>query len=96
MLYSAIDKCRICGQSNLHTILNLGEQALTGVFPRPGETVESGPLELLKCDETTGGCGLVQLRHSYTPEKMYGENYGYRSGLNQSMVEHLRRRVRFA
>ncbi|MFM7151701.1 MAG: class I SAM-dependent methyltransferase, partial [Gemmataceae bacterium] len=41
-------------------------------------------------------CGLVQLRHSYTPEKMYGENYGYRSGLNQSMVEHLRRRVRFA
>lgn len=96
MLYSAIQQCRICGQPHLHPILNLGEQALTGVFPRAGEAIESGPIELLKCDETQGGCGLVQLRHSYTPEKMYGENYGYRSGLNQSMVEHLHRRVRLA
>src|SRR5436190_17015492 len=97
MLYTAIQRCRICGQAELHSILHLGEQALTGVFPRPEDgPVEAGPLELVKCDERGGGCGLVQLRHSYTPQKMYGENYGYRSGLNASMVEHLRRRVRLA
>jgi NDP-4-keto-2,6-dideoxyhexose 3-C-methyltransferase len=94
MLYTSIQSCRICGNPRLLPILDLGEQALTGVFPRTaGEHVERGPLELVKCDELAGGCGLVQLRHSFTPEKMYGENYGYRSGLNASMVEHLRRRV---
>ena len=34
-------------------------------------------------------CDLLQLQHSYPPEEMYGENYGYRSGLNQSMIDHL-------
>ena len=28
------------------------------------------------------------LRHSFEPEEMYGENYGYRSSLNKSMVAH--------
>ncbi len=94
MLYSEITHCRICGNQSLHSILHLGQQALTGVFPRtPDEEVPSGPLELVKCDETNGGCGLVQLRHSYPPESMYGTNYGYRSGLNQSMVRHLHERV---
>jgi hypothetical protein len=97
MPHTAIQNCRICGSTHLHSILHLGEQALTGVFPKSlDETVEAGPLELVKCDESLGGCGLVQLRHSFSPEKMYGQNYGYRSGLNRSMVEHLRKRVREA
>jgi hypothetical protein len=50
----------------------------------------------MKCNESAGGCGLVQLRHSYAPGLMYGANYGYRSGLNASMVTHLQRRVRHA
>jgi hypothetical protein len=71
-------------------ILNLGIQALTGVFPPASELdVEAGPLELLKCDE----CHLVQLAHNYDLSKLYGENYGYRSGLNQSMVNHLQSKV---
>jgi len=36
-----------------------------------------------------GACGLVQLRHSYDPAYLYGEHYGYRSGLNRSMIDHL-------
>ena len=34
-------------------------------------------------------CGLLQLRHSYHSHELYGANYGYRSGLNQSMINHL-------
>jgi hypothetical protein len=49
-----------------------------------------GPLELVKCNETNGGCGHVQLLHTFDLPTMYGEDYGYRSGLNQSMVSHLK------
>ncbi|MDD2927876.1 MAG: class I SAM-dependent methyltransferase, partial [Candidatus Omnitrophica bacterium] len=39
-------------------------------------------------------CGLVQLKQSYRLNEMYGANYGYRSGLNRSMVEHLQEKAR--
>ena len=66
-------------------MVDLGTMALTGKFPAPGETVPSGPLELVRCK----GCGLVQLAHEYDPDLLYGPGYGYRSGLNASMVRHL-------
>ena len=89
--YSRITKCRVSGSQHLVTVLNLGNQALTGVFPQSAsEPVTTGPLELVWCPES----GLVQLNHSYDPSEMYGANYGYRSGLNQSMVRHLEAKVR--
>jgi len=88
--YKKITRCRVSGSSTLIPILNLGEQVLTGVFPRsPSEQITSGPLELVWNPD----CGLVQLNHSYSLSEMYGDNYGYRSGLNKSMVEHLRSKI---
>lgn len=90
-------RCRICGNENLAPILDLGMQAMTGVFPKnKKEAVSSGPLELVKCVEDKEGkrCGLVQLKHSYDSDEMYGQSYGYRSGLNHSMVEHLHKKVK--
>jgi hypothetical protein len=85
-----ISCCRICGNTNLECILSLGEQALTGIFPRSrDEKISVGPLELVKC-HGDNACGLVQLRHSFDLNEMYGQNYGYRSGLNASMVRHLK------
>lgn len=94
-MLNKVESCRICGNKKLVSLLNLGEQSLTGIFPKTrNQQITSGPLELIKCDETEGkACGLVQLRHSYALEEMYGDNYGYRSGLNRSMVEHLKRKV---
>lgn len=96
MIYKEIKKCRICGNENLKSIINLGNMSLTGVFPQPGETVDCSPLEIVKCfdDATDSCCGLVQLKHTYDIKKLYGDNYGYRSGLNSSMVEHLKSIVR--
>jgi C-methyltransferase C-terminal domain/Methyltransferase domain/Putative zinc binding domain len=89
--YSRITQCRASGSEHLVSVLHLGNQALTGVFPRSAATpVTSGPLELVWCPES----GLLQLNHSYDPSEMYGDNYGYRSGLNQSMVRHLEAKVR--
>jgi hypothetical protein len=85
-----ITKCRVSGSTNLVSILSLGDQALTGVFPNSRETpVTVGPLELVWCPDS----GLLQLAHSYEADEMYGENYGYRSGLNQSMVRHLTQKI---
>ena len=92
MNYIEHKRCRISSSENLVSILNLGHQTLTGVFPRsPKENLTSGPLELVWCPES----GLVQLKHSYDAHEMYGDNYGYRSGLNQSMVDHLATKVRY-
>ena len=88
-----ITRCRICGENQLASLMVLENQALTGVFPRTKtEKVTSGSVELVKC-ASSNGCGLVQLRQSYDLSEMYGLNYGYRSGLNASMVKHLHSKV---
>lgn len=90
--FREIERCRVSGTSHLVPVLNLGTQALTGVFPKSKqEKVSVAPLELVWCP----GCGLLQLKHSFEPTEMYGENYGYRSGLNQSMVSHLAGKVSY-
>ncbi len=87
-----IQRCRMCGSTALETVIDLGNQCLTGIFPRAGAAQpRSAPLRLLRC---TGECGLVQLAHSGDLGEMYGANYGYRSGLNPSMVQHLQNKVR--
>lgn len=93
-MYSAISSCRICGNKNLVKVLDLGNQTLTGVFPsHEKEEITCGPLQLVKCIGDEHCCGLLQLAHSFDLEEMYGDNYGYRSGLNPGMVKHLHAKV---
>jgi hypothetical protein len=90
-MFHKIEKCRVCGNEHYYTVLDLGNQYLSGIFPKKVDLdMYKGPLKLVKCDETTGGCGHVQLEHTFDLPTMYGEEYGYRSGLNGSMVKHLR------
>jgi hypothetical protein len=71
--------------------LSLGEQFLTGVFPKtPDQMVSKGPVDLILCPDS----GLLQMKQSFQAEEMYGDNYGYRSGLNMSMVRHLQQKIR--
>lgn len=78
--------CRSC-KSNLEpTNVNLGMQSSSGVFPESREAqVAEGELRLFQCMN----CSLVQLGESLPQEILFGETYGYRSGLNQSMINHL-------
>ncbi len=90
-MYTEIKKCRISGSTNLVTVLSLGEQYLTGVFPKStDEIITKGPLDLVWCPDS----GLLQMKQSYSLDEMYGENYGYRSGLNASMVSHLTLKIK--
>ena len=90
-MYKEITKCRICSSTNLKPVLSLGNQYLTGVFPKKiDEKVTSGPVDLVWCPDS----GLLQMKQSYSLEEMYGDNYGYRSGLNASMVSHLEHKIK--
>jgi len=91
-MYKEINKCRISGSPNLTPVLHLGEQYLTGVFPKSKEEqITKGPLDLVWCPESK----LLQLKQSYPLDEMYGSNYGYRSGLNKSMVKHLSLKIEY-
>ena len=90
-MYKEITKCRISSSANLIKVLSLGDQYLTGVFPKnKEEKVTSGPVDLVWCPDS----GLLQMKQSYNLEEMYGNNYGYRSGLNLSMVKHLQNKIK--
>jgi len=84
-----ITRCRICWNKNLVTVVDLGEQYLSGKFPKIEEPEPlKAPLELVRC---TGKncCGLVQLAHNVPLDELYGPGYGYLSGLNRTMKHHL-------
>jgi len=74
------------GGGDLLPVLDLGELAMTGTFRADADPpVPTAPIALMWCP----GSGLVQLKHSYDTSVMFGDNYGYRSGLNAGMVNHL-------
>lgn len=85
-----VSECRICEGTELSTLLDFGDMALTGVFLTDGALVPKAPLVFCRCKN----CGLVQLRHSYSLESLYGDSYGYESHLNKAMVDHLTRKAR--
>lgn len=95
MSFVEITKCRICGSRHLNVCLDLGTQYLSGIFPnKANNEMPHAPLKLMQCDTSQGGCGLVQLNGTYSLEQMYGSNYGYRSGLNNQMINHLQNKAK--
>lgn len=88
-LSRAIEECRVCHSRNLENILTLGELYVSDFFVDSDKHLAGkAPLELVLCNASNGGCGLLQLRHTVNPELLY-RTYWYRSGTNITMVEEL-------
>jgi len=88
-----ITKCRSCASSSIKVVLEIGDQALSGVFRSNNvKDILSGPLTLISCNS----CNLVQLANSYPLEDMYNVGYGYKSGLTLYMRQHLKDIIKFA
>ncbi len=82
-----IKHCRSCKFKKLSKVYNLGRQTLTGIFPpSPKSKVTKGNLSMVICNN----CKLLQLEDNFNPNEMYGDNYGYMSSLNKSMISHLK------
>lgn len=81
-----INNCRLCKSPKLSSVLNLGNIPITSYFPKMDENdPPSAPLHMLICAE----CGLIQLKHSVNQDFLFGNLYGYRTGLNTEMVSHV-------
>ena len=85
-----INQCRVCGSKLLKNLFDLGSMAYTGFFPKPDEKIKKERISLVGC-YGSNGCGLVQQKQILDVKFMYGYNYGYRSGLNDSIVKHLKK-----
>lgn len=75
-----IEKCRSCASEKLTDILDLGEQ-YTSDFREDDSKPPAYPLQAVLCED----CMLVQLRHTTPSHEMYHENYGFKSGINDSI-----------
>jgi len=85
MFQTPSDECRAC-KGELELVKNLGHFYSCGIFPGSStEVVDRGALAIGICVE----CELVQLLEDYDHNSLYSESYGYRSSLNESMVNHL-------
>lgn len=81
-----IKNCRSCKSKNLINLYSLGKQTLTGIFPpKKNVNITRGSLNVVICRN----CKLMQLDKNFDPIEMYGDNYGYMSSLNKSMISHL-------
>lgn len=87
--FHEITRCRSCDSQELIGVLDLGRQCVSDFVVDEREDVLSIPLELILCAPDLGGCGLLQLRHTTSPELLY-RHYWYRSIVNTTMQIALR------
>lgn len=87
MTLSTIDVCRICSSSEIINVISLGEQIITSRFPIYGDySTPKTPIDLCYCSS----CGLLQLRQTTFSAELYEYEYGYRSGISNTMRAHLK------
>jgi hypothetical protein len=88
-LIKEVYRCRVCGFSPLEDIISFGNLYVTNFVASPEAEQIRAPLDLVLCNKSRGGCGLLQLRHTFSQDHMY-KQYWYRSGINRTMTEELR------
>lgn len=83
-----ITTCRICDSTNLKIVISLGDQYITSRFPNYCDfSTPKTPIDLCVCQN----CRLLQLYQTTMPSELYEYEYGYRSGISNTMREHLKK-----
>jgi GDP-mannose 4,6-dehydratase len=82
-----ITRCRICNDEKVQDVILLGEQYITSRFPIYGDfSTPKMSITLCMCQ----CCGLVQLKETTNSCELYEHEYGYRSGISNTMRTHLK------
>ena len=85
-----IKKCRICKKRKFKQLFSFGNLCFTGKFPSIHQKIKKEPISLVICKN----CELVQLGHSFNLKYLYGPDYGYRTGINKTMLTHVNKVVK--
>ena len=82
-----IKNCRSCNSKKISKLFSLGNLSFTGKFAKNFKAnVPKAELALVICKS----CNLVQLNKNFNLKYLYGPDYGYRTGINKTMTEHMR------
>ena len=83
--------CRNCKNNQFSNLFSLGKMSFTGRFPKSFyHNVPKAYLNLLMCKK----CKFVQLDNNFSLRYLYGKGYGYRTGINKTMTEHIKNTVK--
>jgi len=82
-----IKQCRNCKSKKLITLFSLGNLCFTGKFSSLKDNIKKKPVTVVLCKN----CELVQLAHNYDLKYLYGPDYGYRTGINTTMKDHVKK-----
>ena len=81
-----ITNCRSCRSKHFSKLFTLGKMCFTGKFPKNLTTnIPKVVISLIMCKS----CKLVQLDRNFNPKYLYDTNYGYRTGINATMTQHV-------
>ena len=79
--------CRNCKSKIKKNLFSLGKISFTGKFPKNKKiNIPKKFLNLSICEN----CTLVQLDRNFDKKYLYGNDYGYRTGLNKTMTNHVK------
>ncbi len=82
-----IKNCRSCKSKKITRLFSLGKLSFTGKFSSKYElNVPKTQLGLVICKN----CELVQLSNNFDKRYLYGPDYGYRTGMNNTMQQHVK------
>ncbi len=81
-----IKKCRNCNKNKFINLFSLGKLAYTGKFSIKKQSIKKAPISLQMCAK----CKLVQLGNNFSLKYLYGLDYGYRTGINKTMTNHMK------
>jgi len=78
-------------KKKLLKLFSLGNLYFTGKFPSLNQKIKKKPIELVICKD----CELVQLGRNFDLKYLYGPDYGYRTGINKTMLNHVKSVVKY-
>lgn len=82
---NSIKECRACYSKKIFNVISFGNLYLSD-FVKTNKKPQKYPLALVLCQK----CSLLQLRHTTPASLLYTDNYGYKSGINQTMKDQLK------
>ena len=81
-----IKNCRNCSCKKFTDLISLGNLSFSGIFAKKiTKNIPKAEISLIICNK----CKLVQLKNKFNKKFLYGKNYGYRTGINKTMTNHV-------